>query len=169
MKCCSMATHNMCLYYKRCFHILSKHHACHEIHYIDVIRSAIASQITSLPILYPPVYSGADQRKHQSSASLAFVWGIHRWPVNTPHKGPVTRKCFYLRTSSYMHKFLLCYVLVWLYYCTGWICEIFTCVGDSFVTVTGDNSLIISCILNYRNAWNEKLPIDWHMCYWICI
>ena len=40
------------------------------------------------------VYSGADQRKHQSSASLAFVLGIHRWPVNSPHKWPVTRKMF---------------------------------------------------------------------------
>ena len=40
------------------------------------------------------VYSGADQRNYQSSASLAFVWGIHRWPVNSPHKGPVTRKMF---------------------------------------------------------------------------
>ena len=38
------------------------------------------------------VYSGADHRKHQSSASLAFVRGIHRWPTNSPHKGPVTRK-----------------------------------------------------------------------------
>ena len=51
---------------------------------------AIASQITSLTI----VYSDADQRKHQSSASLAFVRGIHRGPVNSPHKWPVTRKMF---------------------------------------------------------------------------
>ena len=36
----------------------------------------------------------ADQSKHQSSASLAFVWGIHRGPVNSPHKWPVTRKMF---------------------------------------------------------------------------
>ena len=42
----------------------------------------------------PIVYSAADQRKHQSSASLAFVWGIHRRPVNSPHKWPVTRKMF---------------------------------------------------------------------------
>ena len=41
-----------------------------------------------------PVHSGADQRKYQSSASLAFVWGIHRWPVNSLHKWPVTRKMF---------------------------------------------------------------------------
>ena len=55
----------------------------------------MASQITSLPIIvYSTVYSGADQRKRQSSASLAFVWGIHRWPVNSPPKGPVTRKMF---------------------------------------------------------------------------
>ena len=63
-------------------------------HYNDVIMSAMASQNTTLTILYSIVYSGADQRKHQSSASLAFVRGIHRWPVNTPHKGPVTRKMF---------------------------------------------------------------------------
>ena len=40
------------------------------------------------------VYSGADHRKHQSSASLVFVRGIHRWAVNSPHKWPVTRKMF---------------------------------------------------------------------------
>ena len=56
--------------------------------------SAIASQITSLTIVYSIVYLDADQTKHQSSASLAFVWGIHRGPVNSPHKWPVTRKMF---------------------------------------------------------------------------
>ena len=54
----------------------------------------IASQITSLTIVYSTVNSDANQRKHQSSASLAFVWGIHRGPVNSPHKWPVTRKIF---------------------------------------------------------------------------
>ena len=67
---------------------------CVYLHYNDVIMSAMASQITGLTIVYPTVYSGADQRKHQSSASVSFVWGIHRWPVNSPHKGPVTRKMF---------------------------------------------------------------------------
>ena len=56
--------------------------------------TAMASQITSLTIVYSIVYSGADQRKYQSSASLAFVRGSHRWLVNSPHKGPVTRKMF---------------------------------------------------------------------------
>ena len=64
------------------------------VHYNDVIMGAMASQITSLTIVYSTVYSGADQRKHQSSASLAFVRGIHRWPVNSPHKWPVTQKMF---------------------------------------------------------------------------
>ena len=62
-------------------------------HYNDVIM-AMASQITSLMIVYSTVDSGADQRKHKSSASLVFVRGIHRSPVNSPHKGPVTRKMF---------------------------------------------------------------------------
>ena len=55
---------------------------------------AVASQFTSHTIYYSTVYSGADQIKHQSSASLAFVRGIHRWPMNSPHKWPATRKMF---------------------------------------------------------------------------
>ena len=74
--------------------------------YNDVIMDAVCStpllcsptwdvkQSTSLTIVYSDVYSGEDQRKHQSSASLAFVREIHRWPVNCPHKCPVTRKTF---------------------------------------------------------------------------
>ena len=54
----------------------------------------MTSQITSLTIVYSTIYSGADQRKHQSSPSLAFAWGIHRSLVNSPHKKPVTRKMF---------------------------------------------------------------------------
>ena len=63
-------------------------------HYNDVIMGLRASQITSLTIVYSMVYSVADQRRHQSSASLAFVPGIHRWPVNSPHKWPVKQKMF---------------------------------------------------------------------------
>ena len=60
----------------------------------DVIMTMLASQITSLTVVYSIVYSGVNQRKHQSSASLAFVREIHRRPVNSPHKRPVTRKMF---------------------------------------------------------------------------
>ena len=55
---------------------------------------AMAFQITSLTIVYSTIYSGANQRKQQSSASLAFVLGVHRWPANSSHKGSVTRKMF---------------------------------------------------------------------------
>ena len=63
-------------------------------HYSDVIIGAIAYQITSLTIDNSTIYLGADHRKHQGSVSLAYVRGIHRWPANSSHKWPVTRKMF---------------------------------------------------------------------------
>ena len=68
--------------------------------YIDVIMTTMTSQITSLTVVYSTVYSDADQRKYQSSASLAFVWGIHgdRWIPRT--KGQLRGKCSHLMTSS---------------------------------------------------------------------
>ena len=67
-------------------------------HYNDVIMGAMAFQITSLTIVYSTVYSGADQR-NRSSASLAFVRGIHRWPVNPRTKGQLRGNCFHLMTQ----------------------------------------------------------------------
>ena len=73
-------------------------------------------------------YSDADQRKHQSSVSLAFVWEIHRGPVNSPHKWQVTRKLFPLEDviificipalrrsvcSPRQHLAHLCYTFRW--------------------------------------------------------
>ena len=75
-------------------HFKQTHGAERGYHYTGVIISEVASQITSLTIVYSAVDSGADQRKHQSPPSLAFVRGIHRWPLNSPCKGPVTRKMF---------------------------------------------------------------------------
>ena len=66
----------------------------HWNYYSDVIMSTMTSQVTGVSVVYSTVCSGADQRKHQSSASLAFVQEIHRWSINSPHKGPVTRKMF---------------------------------------------------------------------------
>ena len=62
--------------------------------YSDVTMSAIASEITGVSIGYLTICSGTDQTKHQSSASLAFIRGIHRSPMTSPHKGPVKRKMF---------------------------------------------------------------------------
>ena len=75
---------------------LHSHKTAHTspLHYKDVIMCAIASQITRLTIVYSTVYSDTDYSKYQSPASLAFVPGIHRGPVNSPHKWPITRKMF---------------------------------------------------------------------------
>ena len=60
-------------------------------HYGDAIMGTISSQVTNLTIVYSIVHSDADQRKHQSSASLAFVREIHRGPVA---KWPLTSSCY---------------------------------------------------------------------------
>ena len=60
---------------------------CRIAHYSDVTMRAMTSQISGVSIVCLTVCSGADQRKHQSSASLAFVRGIRRWPVDSPDKG----------------------------------------------------------------------------------
>ena len=69
-------------------------------HNNDIIMRVIASQITSLTIVYATVYSGVDRRRHQRSVSLAFVRGINRWAGNSSHKGPVMRQIFHFITSS---------------------------------------------------------------------
>ena len=104
----------------------------HPWHYNDVIMSTIASQITSLTIVYSIVYSEADQRKHQSSASLAFVWGIHRgrWiprnspgSVNSPHKWPVTRKRFTFDDviMAVIYLNFLAYTRYWVENVPNWV------------------------------------------------
>ena len=108
--------------------------------------SAMASKITSLRIVYPTVYSAADQRKHQSSASLAFVWGIHRWPVNSPHKGPVTRKMF-----QFDHVIMVSMDIAtqWLFTSGSW------CVLSQF----GNWSQKMESCLNADRAQNRAFPI----------
>ena len=86
-------------------------------HYNDIIMTTIVSQITSLTVVYSTVYSDADQRKHQSSASLAFVWGVSRWIPRT--KGQLRGKCFYWMTSSWVwdeiiYSFMNGEVWVWI-------------------------------------------------------
>ena len=62
--------------------------------------SVMTSHITGVSFVCSTVCSGPDKIKHHSSASLAFAREIHRRPVDSPHKGPVTRKYFHLMTSS---------------------------------------------------------------------
>ena len=83
-------------------------------HYIDIIMTTMASQITNLTVVYSTIYSDVDQRKYHSSASLAFVWGIHRRPVNSPHKWPVTRKMFpFDDVIMYMMTWWRVFLQVW--------------------------------------------------------
>ena len=85
-----------------------------QIYHSDVIMSAMATLITGVSSVHSPVCSSTDQRKYQSSAPLALVRGIHRWPVYSPHKGPVTRKMFITRGNE-MIMFSPCvFVCVWL-------------------------------------------------------
>ena len=80
----------------------------------------MASQMTSLTIVYSIVNSDAVQRKQQSSMSLAFVWGLHRWPVNSPHKGPVTQKMF-----PFDDIMMMTWVAFTVYSCHCWECIYF--------------------------------------------
>ena len=84
-----------------------------HLRYTDVIMGVIVSQIVSLAIVYSTVYSDADQRKHQSSALLAFVWGIHRRPVNSPHKWLVTRKMFPFDDVIMLQRCICNYLLLY--------------------------------------------------------
>ena len=80
----------------------------YDTHYSDVIMGLMEFQITSLMIVYSAICSSPDQRK--SSTSLAFVWWIHWWPVNSLHKWPVMWKMFHLiKPSHYPNQ---CWVIV---------------------------------------------------------
>ena len=79
-----------------------------ELHYGDVIMGAMATQITSLTIVYFNLLFRHNSCKHQSSASLAFVRGISRWLANSPHKWPVKRKMFPLDDVIMAHSKFKC-------------------------------------------------------------
>ena len=118
-------------------------------HCNDLTMSAMASQITSLTIVYSAVYSGVDQRKRQSSASLASVRGIHRWPGNSLHKGQVTRKMFpfddvIMQRLSCNH-FTRCltdyatYIHIFEYYCQAGMILIITIMCQCAWKQTGED------------------------------
>ena len=117
--------------------------------------SMMASQITSLTIVYSTVYSGADQRKHQSSASLAFVREIHRWLVNSPHKGPVTQKLFpfddviikFVQQSHYIRTCMSC-----MFWCNDFVAQICTC----SVSATRRGTSIVTCRVDTERERDYK-------------
>ena len=137
-----------------------------SLHYGDVIMGAIASQITSLTIVYSTVYSDADQRKHQSSASLVFAWGSHRGPVTSPHKWPVMRKMFPFYDVIIWYK--VCaeiYRAKWNLY-VFYLCLLFC--WDSYFLLTTDKAksrfCTYDCITAILWQWfprhREKTPMS---------
>ena len=111
-----------------------RHNKNSPSHYTDVIMTTIASQITSLTVVYSTVYSDADQSKHQSSASLAFVWRSHRdrWIPHT--KGQLRGKWFHLMTSSWNdHTVSVCFSGN---YSHLWICESYLSTPPAFKFLT---------------------------------
>ena len=126
----------------------------------------IASQITSLSIVYSTVYSSADQRKQQSSASLAFVWGIHRGPVNSPHKWPVTRKMFPF--DDVIMSNLVRYVdLPYLYLYQLYMYTFAKTYATSSETF-GTGSRISGIYHDINVFWNRPcLGLMIYMCFWL--
>ena len=113
-------------------------------HYSVVIMGAMASQITSLTTVYATFHSGADQRKYQNSTSLAFVGEIHRSPVNSTHKGPVTRKKF--PSDDYIM-----------------LCEVNTIVADDLETQRASASTDV-VLTNFRGICrfqHQKVQTSW--------
>ena len=125
-------------------------------HYIDVIMTTRASQITSLTVVYSTVYSDAYQSKHQSSASLTFVWGIHRdrWIPRT--KGQLRGKCFHLMTSSWNgYIFCTCHGSTAVMSCNDHFIKIWIRANGSFhrIWITKWNWLISPQTVMAKNLW----------------
>ena len=132
---------------------------------------AMASQISNITIVYWTIYSGADQRKYQSSTSLAFVRGIHRWPVNSPHKGPVAWKMFpfddvIMATGGWIHQWSM------LSFKKGQSCH---GVSMSWLHRVLLICLRSTCLLDYLLTVHQTMyylgPPTWTWCsgIWICI
>ena len=124
--------------------------------------SVMASQITSLTIVYSSVYSGTGQRKHQSSSSLAYVRGIHRWPMNCPHKGPVMPKMFpFDDVIMRIHDWI---DLVWSYVlkseCNG---QIYQACNSAFLEIA-NAGIFLNKILR---RWFNSIHYNLQVIYWI--
>ena len=133
------------------------------IHYNDLIISAIESQIVSPTIVYSTVYSGRNQRKHQNSASLAFVRGINRWPVNSSHKGPVTRKMFFI---WWRHHDILNYRASSMFAPSQWETALFCNDVSHWVGASLGSAMnyITICLLQHTRT--ELLPQKFIFVYW---
>ena len=123
--------------------------------------NTMSSEITGVSIVYSIVCSGVDQRKHQSSALVAYVRGIHWWPVNSTHKGPVTRKMFpfadVIMQNSFKSRELLLAIsrdLSW-----GWV------YGRYYVLSCFPLRTKMRIFLNKKCIWNCRLRSGGHFVF----
>ena len=146
-----------------------------DLHYSDVKMGAVASQITSLTIVYLTVYSGADHREHQISSQLAFVRGIHQWPVNFQHKWPVTRKMFPFDDVIMinLHKIVFCNHLFFNF---GLFC-CYETILKLTVQEIGPNRCGYNFLQNILHLAhdicdtkrNQHALVVWNWCHWVAI
>ena len=110
-------------------------------------------------------YSGTDERKHQRSASLAFVRGIQRWPVNSPHKGPITRKMFPLDDVIMMFAmtafFCLLYGVMWEWSRPMWPADSLR--KGSVIRVFPCGDAILISLNMKRRVCAPMLPCQYHL------
>ena len=142
-------------------------------HYSDVIMSTMASQITGVSIVCSTVGSGTNQRKHQSSAWLAFVRGIHRWPVHFPHKRPVTRKMFPFydvimnsaTTSNVERRPDIKQKITSISHTPGWaiscLCKYF---WYKLTVFWWDLIVLFMLIWTWVGMWSAWTSVIWHLC-----
>ena len=112
--------------------------------------STMASQIANITVVYSNVYPGADQRKHQSSVSMVFVWGIHRLPVNSSHKWPVTRNMFPF-DDVIMLSFLQFY----------WWVFSFSQINISILSIVMSPSTMLIGLISKKNAKSSSIKKMW--------
>ena len=124
-------------------------------HYCDITTGAVTSQITSPTIVYSTVFSDADQRINQSSASLAFVWGIHRRPVNSPHKWPVTRKMFPFDDVIMSDPFIIC-----IHFFCNIIFHSYTRIEIIIKTIIGYEYFI-----GHNSSYRNANFVSYNLCY----
>ena len=117
--------------------------------------SAVVSPITGVSILCSTVCSGADQRKHQSSAPLAFVRGIHRSPVDSPHKGPVTLIRFPFDDVIMLFQYSMSQLLITIGNCT------ISCT-TSYNSITTPTAAFLSGSRNIQVQDECKLLVPFH-------
>ena len=133
-------------------------HTVHPMKYAhcnDVIMRMMASQITSPTIVYSTVYSGTDQRKHQSSVSLAFEQGIHQWPVNSPQKRASNTENISILWRHH-EMVLLCFVSLWLHY--QLIMQPFYAVFTMVIASTSWRVQLSLKIIICLITWRKTLP-----------